>query len=101
MRVINLVDVDTGTERLDDTKALNTSPLTITVGGFFVSTLRTLSVLTMNKTKKRAYKRSQKLHYSTHFWKFLNKLTGRVERVMFVRDELDVSFSEAREFLQN
>ena len=55
----------------------------------------------MNKTKKRAYKRSQKLNYSTHFWKFLDKITGRVERVMFVRDELDVSFTEAREFLES
>ena len=55
----------------------------------------------MNKNKKRAYKRSQKLNYSAHFWKFMDKLTNRVERVMFVRDELNVSYSEAREFLQN
>jgi hypothetical protein len=80
------------------TKAPNKSSLTIPVGDFFISTLRTHSLLTMNKTKKRAYKRANKDVYTKNFWEGYYALTTRIKRVKYVRACIGLSLSEALDF---
>ena len=80
------------------TKAPTKSSLTITVGDFFISTLRTYSLLTMNKTKKRAYKRSNKDNNTKKFWEGYFAITSEMTRVRYVRDCLSINLSEALAF---
>ena len=82
------------------TKAPNKSSLTITVGDFFISTLRTHSLLTMNKTKKRAYKRSNKENNTKKFWEGFFAITSRMTRVRYVHQSLGVSLTEAMSFVK-
>ena len=82
------------------TKAPTKSSLTITVGDFFISTLRTYSLLTMNKTKKRAYKRSNKDNNTKIFWEGFFSITSRMTRVKYVRECLDVTLTEALSFVK-
>ena len=80
------------------TKAPNKSSLTIPVGEFFISTLRTHSLLTMNKTKKRACKRANRGNTTKLFWKCYYALDTRIKRVKYVRACMGLSLGEALDF---
>ena len=99
MRVINLtVDIDTDTWRLDALKLLTKFPSPYRWGIFLFLTLRTHSLLTMNKTKKRACKRSNKGNSLKKFWTGYYALTSRIKRVQYVRACMGLSLGEALEF---
>lgn len=81
------------------TKAPNKSSLTIPVGDFFISTLRTHSLLTMNKTKKRACKRANRGNTVKNFWKGFYTLNSRIAKVRYVRASMGLCLSEALKFV--
>lgn len=81
------------------TKAPTKNSLTITVGGFFISTLRTHSSLTMNKTKKRAYKRSNVTATMKTFWEKFHKTQSPLERHQLFRKLIGCSSRDATEAL--
>ncbi len=53
----------------------------------------------MNKTKKRACKRSNKGNSLKKFWTGYYALTTRIKRVQYVRACMDLSLSEALRFV--
>lgn len=66
------------------------------MGDFFISNLRTLSVLTMNKTKKRAQKRAKARR---PFFIGFERLTY-IEQIKYVRVERRCTLSEARKIVR-
>jgi hypothetical protein len=77
------------------TKAPTKSSLTITVGDFFISTLRTHSLLTMNKTKKRAQKRAKARRPFIIGFERLSYF----EQIKYVRVERRCTLREARDIV--
>ena len=97
MRVINLtVDVDTDTWRLDALKLLTKVPSPYWWGIFLFLTLRTHSLLTMNKTKKRAQKRAKARRPFIIGFERLSY----IEQIKYVRVERRCTLNEARNIVR-